>query len=211
MKEFNENNITQRTDLVTSNSISCYMGHGAQQNPNAFRAFFNFLQLVKPARILEIGTGMGGFTMFLRLVSNDLGLNLGIRTYDVNGREGYDSLQKENVDVRVENIFVNGYKEAPQEVIDYIQTDGITIVLCDGGNKIAEFNLLSKFIKTGDYIFAHDYARNNGYFQEHINGQIWNWMEISDSDISNAIIHNNLSPFMETEFQEAVWVCKIKN
>ena len=96
------------------------------------------------------------------------------------------------------------------EVKDFIQSTGNTIVLCDGGNKIAEFNILSEFLKSGDIILAHDYAFDNATFRSEIKGKYWNWHEISESDILPCIKQYNLKSYMKETFEKAVWVCKIK-
>ena len=64
MSEFDQTNIWRRTNLETSDSISSYLNYAAQQNPKAFEVFYEFLKVVKPARILEIGAGMGGLTRY---------------------------------------------------------------------------------------------------------------------------------------------------
>jgi hypothetical protein len=207
---FKEENITRKSNLAEQDSLSCYLGYTAQQNPNAYKTFYNFFDTVKPSRILEIGTAMGGFTLFLRLCCNDLELNPVIKSYDIHDRQEYDDIRKNNIDVIIENIFNSDYSEVKQEIIDFIQQDGTTVVLCDGGYKIGEFNLLSKYIKPGDFILAHDYASTLEYFNEHVNLKLWNWHEIQDLDIQEAVNNNNLEPYMHDQFQEAVWVCKIK-
>lgn len=207
---FKKENITRESKLAEHDSLSSYLGHAAQQNHYAYEAFYNLLNEVKPSRILEIGTAMGGFTMFLKLTCNDLRLNIPILSYDIHGRQEHSTLIESGVDVRIENVFNDNYSEVKQEIIDYIQQDGTTLVLCDGGWKIGEFNLLSKFIKQGDIIMAHDYASTTDYFNNHINLKFWNWLEIQDSDIQGAVSNNNLEPFMQEQFTQAVWVCKIK-
>lgn len=207
---FKKENITRESKLAEHDSLSSYLGHAAQQNHYAYEAFYNLLNEVKPSRILEIGTAMGGFTMFLKLTCNDLHLNIPILSYDIHGRQEHSALIESGVDVRIENVFNDNYSEVKQEIIDYIQQDGTTLVLCDGGWKIGEFNLLSKFIKQGDIIMAHDYASTTDYFNNHINLKFWNWLEIQDSDIQGAVSNNNLEPFMQEQFTQAVWVCKIK-
>jgi hypothetical protein len=117
---------------------------------------------------------------------------------------------KNNIDVRVEDVFTENYTDVSDFVKNYIKQDGVTLVLCDGGNKIGEFNLLSNFIKKNDFIMAHDYAYDKDYFEENINGKIWNWLEIQESDIIQSCKKNNLIPYMEDEFRSVVWVCKIK-
>jgi cephalosporin hydroxylase len=207
---FNEENINRKSNLEENDSLSCFMGHCAQQNPNVFKVFYDFLNEKRPSRIIEIGTAMGGFTMFLKITCNELGLDIPIRTYDINGRHTYQEMIESGIDVRIEDIFSSDYQEINQEVIDFIKDDGTTLVLCDGGNKIAEFNILSKFIKPGDYIMAHDYAFDEQYFKENINNKLWNWLEIQESDISTACSEYNLESYNQEVFQTAVWVCKIK-
>ena len=208
---FNPENITGRTDLEANQSLSSYLGHGAQQNPHAYKVFHDFLETVKPVRRLEIGTAFGGFTTFLRFICNDLGLSTKIRSYETHdGYKHYDSIREMDVDIRIEDIFEPVYTAVKQDAIDYIQEQGVTVVLCDGGNKIHEYNLLTPFIKTGDFILAHDYASNKEDFEQNINMKFWNWHEIQDSDIEEVSNTNNLEPFMQDDFRKAVWVCKIK-
>ena len=210
MKAFNEENITKRSNLEISDSLSAYLGHSAQQNPFAYEAFYNFLNTVKPKRIIEIGTASGGFTLFLKFCCTDLDLETDIVSYEIHDRPSYDFVRSHGVDIRVENIFGENYSSVTQEPIDYIQQEGVTVVLCDGGHKISEFNVLSPFLKPGDFIMAHDYACNSTYFSENIEKKYWNWLEIQDSDIQQAVDSNNLESFMQEEFNKAVWVCKIK-
>lgn len=205
-----ENLITKKTNLEQNDSLTIINGWAAQQNPKAFEVFYEFLKEVKPSRILEIGTSLGGFTKFLNEVRNELNLNCNILTYDIYGRQEYDILIKEGIDLRIENIFNNSYTTVSQDVINFIESPGVTIVLCDGGDKIREFNLLSNFLKVGDYILAHDYAENSEVFQNKIFMKFWNWHEISESDIVDVCEKNNLVDFKKNDFNEAVWVCKIK-
>jgi hypothetical protein len=207
---FKKENITRKSNLEANDSISCYLEYGAQQNPYAYEAFYNLLNITKPARILEIGTAMGGFTIFLKIMCNELNLNTNILTYDINDRYEYELLKNYNINVKIENIFDQDYNHTKPEIIDYIQQEGTTLILCDGGYKIGEFNLLSNYLKLDDLIMAHDYASNSSFFNEQINMKFWNWYEIQDSDIQTSVEKNNLKSFMQDEFTPAVWVCKIK-
>jgi len=209
---FNKEKITRKSDLVnTMDSLSSYDGMTCQQNPHCFEAFYNLIEDKKPVRILEIGTALGGLTRFLKHACNELNLDTDIRTYDINGRHEHGVLIKEGVDVRIENIFESGYTDLKnREIIEFIKQDGLTIVLCDGGNKIKEFNILSQYLKIGDIIMAHDYSYDSETFSKKINKIYWNWHEISESDIQESIEKYNLKPYMQDEFDIAVWVCKIK-
>ena len=202
--------LTKKVNMEQNDGLSAYMNMAAQQHHDAYEVFYEFLNDVKPKRILEIGTALGGFTKFLKKVSDELNLNINILSYDINEMGWYKDMINEGIDVRVENVFLDGYNYVKKEIIDYINGDGITIVLCDGGNKVAEFNLLSNYLKTGDFILAHDYSESREIFDRDIRGKIWNWLEISENDISESSEKNNLEFYNKDVFDKVVWVCKIK-
>jgi hypothetical protein len=191
-----------------------YKGNTVQQHENAGNVFKKLFINKKPARILEIGTAYGGLTILLRDILNELNMqNTIIRTYDNYHKHYLDNII--GIESIIDNIFTKSYLELNDEksksVIEYIQLDGVTILLCDGGSKKDEFRLLSPYLKPGDIIMAHDYAPNQEYFNRHIKNKIWSWMEIEDSDIEESVILNNLNPYMSEEFTNVVWVCKEKN
>jgi cephalosporin hydroxylase len=203
-------NITKKSNLIENDSLSAFKGNAAQQYHGVYEVFYEFIKNTKPKRILEIGTALGGFTQFLRMVCDHIKLDTKILSYDINSRPWYSDMIKNNIDVRVEDVFSNNYTEVNDFVKNFIKEDGVTLVLCDGGNKIGEFNLLSNFIKSGDFIMAHDYAHDKEVFNKNINGKIWNWLEIQESDITQSCQNNNLISYMNEEFSSVVWVCKIK-
>ena len=205
-----KNNITKESNLLENDSISSFMNHAAQQYHGVYEVFYNFIKDVKPKRILEIGTALGGFTRFLKICCDDLNLDTNIRSYDINRMRWYDDMVNDGIDVRVENIFVGSFESMDEEVIQYIQQEGITIVLCDGGYKKGEFNLISNYIKDGDFILAHDYAENREIFEEKINKKIWNWHELSYSDVKDAVDRNGLIYYNKETFENVVWLCKMK-
>jgi hypothetical protein len=205
-----ENKITKKCNLEYNDSISTYEGWGAQQNYNAFEVFHNFINDVKPKRILEIGTSIGGFTSFLKYTCKYLNLECDVLTYDISEKSWYKDLINMGIDVRIENVFSEDYTKLNSEVIDFVKSDGITIVLCDGGWKIGEFNLISNYIKSGDFILAHDYAENKEKFEANIKDKIWNWHEIQESDIIGACERNNLKDYQRDTFESVAWICKTK-
>jgi hypothetical protein len=202
--------ITRRSDLINHDSLSAFDNLACQQTPRAFEVFYEFLKEIKPKRILEIGTSLGGFTSFLNRVSIEENLNYKILTYDINNFPWYDTLIKDGIDLRIEDIFDFNNSTIKKEVSDFINEDGITLVLCDGGNKKEEFRVISKYLKTGDFIMAHDYAKDDEKFQKDINLKVWNWHEIQESDIEIPSKENGLEFFNQDKFDDIVWVCKIK-
>ena len=65
-------------------------------------------------------------------------------------------------------------------------------------------------MKPGDHILAHDYAFDREYFDKNIYLKVWNWHELSESDIINACDKNNLKDYQRDLFQSVAWVSKIK-
>jgi cephalosporin hydroxylase len=189
-----------------------YKGLTIMQHKDITLQFEKLILEIKPKRILEIGTSSGGLTLLLRdLLDNNGFENTELRKYDINDPQ-YLYQHNKNIDIRVKNIFNHQYDELieKEEIIDFITQDGPTIVLCDGGSKINEFNILSHHIKKGDVIMAHDYSKDHEYFKQNIKNKIWNWCEITESHIQGSSQINNLVPYMEDEFASVVWVCKIK-
>lgn len=203
-------NITKFTDLTNNDSLSAFRGHTAQQNHNVYQIFYDFISEVKPSRILEIGTALGGFTEFLKIITDELKLDTKIISYDISERPWYNQMIEKGIDVRVENIFNEEWTDVKQEVKDFVNQEGTTIVLCDGGWKIGEFKIFSKLIKSGDFILAHDYAVSKETYESEIKDKIWNWCEITELDIVESCESNNLESYNQIIFDSVVWVCKIK-
>ncbi len=202
--------ITKQVNLDQNDGLSSVFGLAAQQHHDVYQVFYDFIQDTKPARILEIGTALGGFTQFLKRCTSDLQLNTDIRSYDIHRMNWYKDIIAEGVDVRVENIFNADYSECFPEVVEYIKSPGLTVVLCDGGDKIREFRLLSKHIKSGDIIMAHDYAESVEVFNSTIKGTRWNWCEITAGDIEQSAGENSLLYYSKQKFENVVWTCRIK-
>lgn len=198
--------ITKYIDLDNNDGLSAIENHAAQQHHDVYIKFYNLIQTTRPSRILEIGTALGGFTHFLSMTCRDLDLPTKILSYDVSEKSWYKDIGFENTKVIVKNIFNDKYSELEDNsVIDFIQSDGLSIILCDGGLKKAEFNILSRYIKNYDLIMAHDYATTSSYFNESIKNKIWNWHEIQLSDIQESVKKYSLKPFMYEEMLSVVW------
>jgi cephalosporin hydroxylase len=194
------------TDI--ENFGSEYLGYPAQQTHLAYQVFADFLEAIKPSRILEIGTGGGGFTNFLFTVTTELGLGCQLISYDICERPSYSDLRVKGVDIQIQNVF--DVDDCKQHIKDFIKQDGTTLVLCDGGNKKNEFVILSAVIKPGDYIMAHDYCENSDKFYCDMFKKRWNWYEICDKDIEQACNDNHLIPHNKDAFDNVAWVCRTR-
>ncbi len=182
------------------------------QHPDTPKVFKTFLNTVRPNRILEIGTFHGGLTILLRDILDELGLQDNtIRTYDINEQIFLKPLiQDRNIDIFTKNLFTVNYADwynesSKQEIYDYLIQDGVSLILCDGGCKRCEFNLISPLLKSGDIIMAHDYAPNSEYLEKYIKDKIWNWHEIQDKDIIEVSEQYGLEPFCQELMQNIAW------
>ena len=190
-----------------------YKGYTAQQVDNFYPTLRKFLEEVRPARVLEIGTAGGGFILAVREILNELGLsNVPVRTFDVIESPYYEKLRTHNIEINIENIFDHAYVNLvkPERIVPYIQEQGTTIVFCDGGHKIGEFNSIAPHIKTGDYILAHDYIDTWENYQTNFKEKIWDWCEVEEKYIVEVSLREGLEFFNKEEFDKIVWVCKKK-
>jgi cephalosporin hydroxylase len=87
-----QENITRLTNLEDNDSLSAFRGHTAQQSHNVYQVFYDFISEVKPNRILEIGTALGGFTEFLKIITDELNLDTKILSYDISERPWYHQM-----------------------------------------------------------------------------------------------------------------------
>ena len=186
-----ENEIEEKSII---SGHTAYKGLTVQQNPNFYSVLKEFLLLAKPAQVLEIGTAGGGFTLAVRDILNEIGLEATpIKSFDVFDSPYYDL-----------NL------EKPEKIVPYIQREGTTVVFCDGGHKIGEFNMIAPLIKRGDHILAHDYIDTWENYLNNFLGKIWDWCEIEEKYIEEVSQKENLVPFYQEEFSQVVWVSKIK-
>jgi cephalosporin hydroxylase len=202
---------------MTMTGCTSYRELTAQQHDNFKSVFEKFLPEIKPVRLVEIGTAGGGTTLAINDIMKTLGYSYEFRSYDIYEHPWYHRLPEEGIDLRIENLFDQPYRsfnpDAPdrvQELINFIQSPGTTLVMCDGGHKIAEFELFSDIIKPGDFIMAHDFSWTWEIFLNEIKEKIWDWCEISGENVAEAIARNRLEPYMKDEFQAVAWGCMRK-
>ena len=192
-------------EKIYETGICAFNGWTSMQHYKAFGYFWDLIEKQKPARVIEIGTAAGGFTRFLKYTVQELNLNTKIISYDTTINTFNKPLLDDTlIDLRIKDCF-EGDRNNFNELSNDIAAEGLSIVLCDGGWKYKEFNMLSPFLKSGDIIMTHDYCHDRDTFLKNIYGKVWNWHECEFSHISKAVTDNNLQPFMQELFQEAVW------
>jgi predicted O-methyltransferase YrrM len=192
---------------------SKYENIRSQQNLYFFENLKNILNEIKPHRIVEIGTARGATTLYMSDLLIELNLNNSkIKTFDIIQRDHLIDVERDNIEFYIGNIFNYSLKELskPEEIVNFLSNDGVNLIMCDGGNKILEFEILSKYLKKGDVIMAHDYAPNKEVFEKDYKDKIWNWMEITDNDINEAVKEYNLESYKMDLIKPTAWVAKIK-
>lgn len=181
----------------------------ARQHDNTYGVFDWFLREVKPSRVIEIGTWKGYFTSFLKQVS-DAGPGFELVSYDTEIFEEQKRCEAEGITIKIENPFTGDYDGLKDDVVSFIRKPGITIVLCDDGNKIKEFCCVAKYLKPGDYIMAHDYVDTAENYEQNYKDKIWRSHEICDKDIAITCTDHDLESVNKDVFDKVVWVCKRK-
>lgn len=182
-----------------------FFGTQISQHEDMPKVLNNFLQIVKPKTIIEIGTYKGGLSVLFQLYS--ISSNCRFVTYDVKDFVDNKILFKYlNINNKLLNVFSD---DAHKEISSLLNNIGVSVLFCDGGDKVKEFNFFAKYLKKGDYIFAHDYARNKEYFNENINNKIWNWCGIEDNNVIQTVKDNNLEKTF-LEFENVATLCMIK-
>ena len=186
-------------------SRTTFFGTDMSQVENAPIVLNRFLNIVKPETIIEIGTFKGGLSVLFSLYT--IANNKRFVTYDIKDHiVNKEVFLKLSIDLRISDVF----KESViSEITSLIRSAGVTVLFCDGGNKIREFNLFGKVLKQGDYILAHDYAKDKQFFNSQIKENVWNWCEITDSDVQQTCVENNLEKdFLDLEL--AAITCRVK-
>ena len=157
----------------------------------------------KIGRIIEIGSQFGGLSVLFHIFSIMYGCDF--YTYDIEDPWIKEEMDKLNLEHRKIDVFKDEERLGTE-----ISSSGATILLCDGGNKIKEFNTFSKYLKSGDIILAHDYAPDHQYAHEHMKNNIWSFTEITYADIEYSVEENNLEPFMFDLALSAATACFMK-
>lgn len=191
--------------------FTTFLGLPMMQNRNAvpaFDAFFRHLaaQGIRVSRVIEIGVGSGGLSALLHVYC--VGQGARFVTYDLNGALAESALfRKLGIELRVRDT---RHEFVEAEIAADAQAEGVTVLLCDGGNKFGEVTTFADYLKPGDYIFAHDYAPDSETFERDLNGQLWSWLELTEGPLQSTIERNGLEPVLPGTLLAAAWGAWVK-
>lgn len=130
-----------------------YKGVEHQQTEPAFAVLEAILKDQKPDLIIEIGTGMGGCTVFFSEFAP-------VITYDIVDRTAGKIKSLPNIDFRLKDVF-SGTVMA--EIIAEIRRGGKVFLMCDGEHKAQEIRTFAPWLRAGDIVFCHDWEDQFGW------------------------------------------------
>jgi hypothetical protein len=168
----------------------------AQQHPDAFTFFDKFLSAYPVDRIIEIGTAAGGLAWWLRHR-----VSVPITTYDIVEHPLHADLRAAGVDVVRGSVFDDTHRA---QIEAALQAPGCVLLLCDGGNKVQEFNHFAAYLKPGDVIMAHDYSADRTTYRGWSQAK-WPWWEIRWADVAAACERAGLV-VADAESEAALWL-----
>lgn len=178
---------------------SRFLGFPMSQNRYAVPAWSYFFEQVRANQLVEIGTSVGGFTCLLGVVAKNLGATL--HTLDIHDNLDLEAaawFRRLSIGFFTEDCF----GEVGTALLrDTINRTGISVLLCDGGDKIKEFRTFAPLLKVGDYIAAHDWHD----YGENCVGEDWPWQEIQTSDVADVIEQQSLTQVYEELFRRSGW------
>lgn len=161
------------------------------QNIIAVGAWMNTILTVEPSLIVEIGTCRGGFSKVLSECAAYVGAHF--KTYDIRNSISYPL----HPNGKFYNVDVFG--SAFEEIKATIKNSTQVIVLCDGGDKMREFETFIEFLKPGDIIGVHDSPDLD------LKQLDWAWEEAPRGLIEVIAYRNGFSKFSETAFRLSGW------
>lgn len=136
---------------------SSFCGIKVYQSWSALYLFELVVETYAPRRIIELGTGWGGASLFMHFLAK--AYNSEFITYDKSAAcleigRGKVLFQEFGVNFRKADIFE---PETISEIRKLIEAPGRVFVYCDNGDKVNEFNIYARFLKPDDVIGVHDW------------------------------------------------------
>lgn len=125
------------------------------QSRLAVPAWSYAMEVLPPARIVELGTYNGGFITALAVHAWNLAPRAEIHTFDLHS--GIDEKWCELSRFLGVRYYQGDMWTREKQIAELIASPGVTFVLCDGGNKVRELSTFAAYLKPGDVIAAHDF------------------------------------------------------
>lgn len=165
------------------------------QNRLAVPTWSYAMEVHPPARIVELGTYGGGFTVAIGVHAHLIGAR--VVTFDrARPDERLAALARFlGIEFRLGDIW-----DAQESIGRLIEQPGVTYVLCDGGDKKRELATFARYLKPGDVVAAHDYHVVDS------NNRWWGWGEVDLADGEAVAREHDLEPWLQDHFDTAAWL-----
>lgn len=123
----------------------------------------NFLNLADPHTLIEIGTFLGGLSLFLHFQAYSRDCTF----VTVDWQEFADFKSEDSPlwisGVAAEFIHEDVWRpEFQHDLQNMITADSPAVLFCDGGNKPLEMRTFVPFLKPGDFVAVHDWGNEIG-------------------------------------------------
>jgi cephalosporin hydroxylase len=173
-----------------------YKNIRTKQIKGVTKAFDQFFIKEQFDTVIELGTGNGGFSLYIAEKCNEMKANF--YTFDI--RHIINSNTLKNIK-QLGGIFFKEDTNETDRVKNFIKEGRKTLVLNDG-DKFTSFNIYGPRLKPGDYMFIHDYYHKT----QSIFDGIATW-----DDFENGIKKFDLmiSDYIKI-FEKHLWMCITK-
>jgi len=170
-----------------------YENIGTKQMKGVVNVFNKFFIKEQFNTVIELGTGNGGFTLYIAEKCNEMKADF--YTFDIRQIINAASLKKLK---QFGGTFFKEDTNKTDRVKNFIKDSGRILILNDG-DKITSFNIYGPLLKPGDYMFIHDYY----YKEPSIFDGVATW-----DDFKNGIEKFNLVISSHTKlFKNYLWMC----
>jgi cephalosporin hydroxylase len=209
MKEYTHGfTLEEYKKYLTSSDNFEFFGLKMTQIPEALIRISTLLQIVKPDKIIEFGTGYGGLSVLLSLYCKIK--NKSFVTYDavLHRPDILDNLAIK--DFRLKHL---DYPETIAEITQEIEKESGKILLVCDAMKAEEAKLYAPKLKKEDILIIHDYSqvRNGPAFQNTC--QKYGWTAPQEQWIENMkefCEKDGIYPYFYKEMEDVLWFCGIK-
>ena len=152
---------------------------------------------IEISTIIEIGTGLGGFTTLL--ANHQISNKAKIHTFDIENKRSDKFIALDKVVCYIENAFTT------KTIPILIKNKENCLVFCDGGLKVKEFRTFAPLLKSNDFIFCHDYIKDCETFHLQYRKKLWASHEVDFVGIEKTVKENNLDNILAEVFEKVVW------
>ncbi len=174
-----------------------YKNIRTKQMKGTTNAFDNFFIKEQFDTVIELGTGNGGFTLYIAEKCSEMKADF--YTFDI--RRIINS-KKLKILRELGGVFFKEDTNKTDRVKNFIR-DGGRILILNDGDKIASFNMYGPLLKAGDYMFIHDYY----YKTPSIFDGVATWDDFKDGIEKFNLVISSYTKL----FKNYLWMCIKRN